>query len=282
LTNLSDEIYAQNLKRPFSSVLVDGGLEKGEDCSENFYREGLALLNAGCTNIANSLAAINRLVFDDKAVSMEDLITALKKNWEGYEKLRQAALNAPKYGNDNDYVDRFMKWVHVETNKIFMKHRGNHGGMYTLGSSIASGYYAVSMTAWATPDGRRYLDPGADATASPTAGSDTRGPTAVINSVSKINVLDSGWDQLLNAKFHPTMLAENRAAIKAYIKSWGQKPNWHVQFNVVDKETLLDAQEHPEKHQDLVVRVAGYSAFFVDLSGAVQDDIIKRAELMID
>ena len=281
LTNLSDEIYAQNLKRPFSSVLVDGGLEKGEDCSGNFYREGLALLNAGCTNVANSLAAMKKLVFDDKIVSVEDLITALKKNWEGYEELRQLALNAPKYGNDDDYVDRFMKWVHVETNKIFMKYSGNHGGMYTLGSSIASGYYAVSMSAWATPDGRRHMDPGADATASPTAGSDTRGPTAVVNSVSKINVLDSGWDQLLNAKFHPKMLAENRDVIKAFIKSWSQRPNWHIQFNVVDKETLHDAQKHPEKHQDLVVRVAGYSAYFVDLSGVVQDDIIKRTELNV-
>ncbi len=279
LTNLSDAIYAQNLKRPFSSGLVDGGIEKGQDCSENFYQEGLALLVGGMTNIANSMAVIEKLVFDDQVVSMEELLTALKQNWEGYEDLRQQALRVPKYGNDDDYVDKFMKWVHVESNKAFMKQKGNHGGMFTLGSSIASGYYAVTMIAWASPDGRKFLDPGADATASPTAGSDTRGPTAVLNSVRKIDVLDSGWDQLLNAKFHPAMLTGNADAAKAYLKTWSQGNNWHVQFNVVDKETLLDAQEHPQNHQDLIVRVAGYSAFFVDLGRGVQDDIIKRTEL---
>lgn len=280
LTNLSDEIYAQYLKRPFSSGLVEGGIEKGEDCSENFYKEGLALLVGGLTNIANSLAVVEKLVFDDKVVSMEELIKALKQNWEGYEELRQIALRVPKYGNDDDYVDKFMKWVHVESNKAFMEQKGNHGGMFTLGSSIASGYYAVTMIAWASPDGRKFLEPGADATASPMAGSDTQGPTAVLNSVQKINILDSGWDELLNAKFHPDMLTKNKDAAKAYLKTWSQGNNWHVQFNVVDKETLLDAQDHPKDHQDLIVRVAGYSAFFIDLGKGVQDDIIKRTELI--
>lgn len=279
LTNLSDEIYATYLKRPFSSGLVEGGIEKGLDCSKNFYVEGLALLVGGVTNVANSLTVIEKLIFDDKYVTMEELLEALRKNWEGYEDLRQVALKVPKYGNDDDYADKFMKWVHIESNHAFMKEKGNHGGMYTLGSSIASGYYAVTMTAWASPDGRKFLAPGADATASPAAGTDTQGPTSVINSVSKIDVIDSGWDQLLNSKLHPDMLTGDKGAAKAFVKTWGQGNNWHVQFNVVDRETLVDAQEHPVDHQDLVVRVAGYSAFFVDLGRGVQDDIIKRTEL---
>lgn len=278
--NIGQVLHMEYLGRPLSSALVDGGLEKGKDAMENMYREGLTVLAAGPTNVVNSLAVIKKLVFEDKVIKMEELLEALKNNWVGYEELWQRAINqVPKFGNDDPYVDELMRWVHIESNKTFNKYKGIYGGPYMLGSSIAAGYYSASLVTWATPDGRRDGEPSADAAVSPVAGSDKKGPTAVLNSVAKLSPLDTGWDHLFNQKFLPQFLVgDYRGLFKSYIKSWSDLPIWHIQFNVVSKETLEDAQRNPEKYSNLVVRVAGYSAYFVHLAREVQDDLISRTE----
>jgi len=273
-------IYDEFVPRPFSSGLFEDCIEKGKPLPKNLYMERITLLAGGLTNVANSLAVIKKLVFDDKIITMSELVHALRKNWEGYEWLRQKAINdVPKFGNDDPYVDELMKWVHIKTNEVFRKFKGVHGGEIFLDSSLASGYYGISLGTGATPDGRKDRDPFADASVSPAAGTDKKGPTAVINSVGRLNPIETGWNHLLNQRFLPQLLqGENREIFKQYLKTWSDLPIWHIQFNVVSNEILRDAQKNPEKYQDLVVRVAGYSAYFVELPKEVQDDIIKRTE----
>ncbi|MBW2058669.1 MAG: hypothetical protein JRH07_00075 [Deltaproteobacteria bacterium] len=278
--NMAAYLYRTYGQRPFSSALVDGGLEKGKEASANMYREGVTVLAAGPTNVANSLAVLGKMVFEEKRCSMSTLMEALKNNWDGYEDLRQWAINrVPKYGNDDSYVDEIMRWVHVESNRQFQKYQGIAGGRYTLASSIAAGYYALSLGTGATPDGRRDGEPCADATVSPHAGTDRKGPTAVLKSVAHLDPLITGWDHLLNQRFFPAFLVgKHRAAFKGYLKTWAQLPIWHIQFNAVSTETLRDAQKNPDRYSDLVVRVAGYSAYFTQLPRELQDQVIARTE----
>lgn len=281
MNNIGQVLYAQYLGRPFSSALVDNGIESGKESIDNMYREALTVLAAGPTNVANSLAVLQKLVFQDKVTTMKELLGALKNNWGGYEDLRQLAINrVPKFGNDDTFVDDLMRWVHIKSNEQFKQYKGVYGGTYVLGSSLSAGYYAMSLRTLATPDGRRNGEPCSDATVSPAAGSDKKGPTAVLNSVAKLSPLDTGWgDYLLNQKFLPQHVSgEYRELFKSYIKSWSDLPIWHIQFNMLSKETLEDAQRNPGKYSDLVVRVAGYSAYFLHLPKEVQDDIIRRTE----
>lgn len=284
LWNISETIYCEYAQRPFSSVLTHDGVKRGLDANRITEYGGVTtLLNAGATNVANSLAVIKKLVFDDRELTINQLVDALRKNWEGYEELRQKAINkVPKFGNDDPYVDELMRWVHIETNKQFMQYKDIFGFPYRLGSSIAAGYYGLSLHTAATPDGRKNREPCADASISPAAGTDKKGPTAVLKSASKINPIDSGWDQLLNQRFMPEYInGVNKKIFKSYLKTWSDLPIYHIQFNVVDNEMLKDAQLHPDMYTDLIVRVAGYSAFFVDLPKEVQNDIILRAEQKI-
>ncbi|MHA1832728.1 MAG: pyruvate formate lyase family protein [Candidatus Baldrarchaeia archaeon] len=278
--NIATAIYTEYAPRPFGSILLEDCLEKGKEAMKNMYKERITMLVAGCTNVADSLAVIKKLVFDDKVITMDELLKALRNNWEGYEWLRQKAINdVPKFGNDDPYVDELMRWVHEETNKIFRQHKGIYGGAYTLESSIAAGYYAAALKTWATPDGRKAGEPVADATVSPMAGRDKNGPTAVLKSVSNLNPLRTTWNHLLNQRFLPQYLTgEYKEVFANYLKTWSKLPIWHIQFNVVSNEVLRDAQKNPEKYQNLVVRVAGYSARFIDLPKEVQDDIIRRTE----
>jgi len=278
--NIATAIYTEYAPRPFGSILLEDCLEKGKEAMKNMYKERITMLVAGCTNVADSLAVIKKLVFDDKVITMDESLKALRNNWEGYEWLRQKAINdVPKFGNDDPYVDELMRWVHEETNKIFRQHKGIYGGAYTLESSIAAGYYAAALKTWATPDGRKAGEPVADATVSPMAGRDKKGPTAVLKSVSNLNPLRTGWNHLLNQRFLPQYVTgEYKEVFANYLKTWSKLPIWHIQFNVVSNEVLRDAQKNPEKYQNLVVRVAGYSARFIDLPKEVQEDIIRRVE----
>ena len=280
IRNVLDAVYEEYGPRPLASAFLDGCMEKGKEAAKNIYHDWVFFLVAGIVNVINSLAVIKKLVFEDKVVSMEELLKALRNNWEGYEWLRQKAINdVPKFGNDDPYVDELMRWVHEETNKIFRQHKGIYGGAYTLESSIAAGYYAAALKTWATPDGRKAGEPVADATVSPMAGRDKKGPTAVLKSVSNLNPLRTGWNHLLNQRFLPQYVTgEYKEVFANYLKTWSKLPIWHIQFNVVSNEVLRDAQKNPEKYQNLVVRVAGYSARFIDLPKEVQEDIIRRVE----
>ena len=230
----------------------------------------------GVTTLADSLAALKKLVFDEKNISMQELLIALENNWEGHEYLQNLCLAAPNFGNDDDYVDLIIRDVIKKTTKIVESFVNYHGFNYMLDGSSGSAYYGYSGLLGATPDGRNDKDPINDGTISPVNCRDINGPTAVLKSVSKIEPLAT-FNQLLNQKFNPQFLeGENKKIFSAYLKTWADLGIHHVQFNVMDHKKLKDAQENPAEHSDLVVRVAGFSAYFVDLPEGLQNSIIER------
>ena len=279
IANTADAFYEEYLPRPFLSALFDGGIEKGKDCRKWFYYPKRTMGYIGATNVANSLAAIKRLVFEEKRLPLTKLLEALKNNWEGEEELRQMFINeAPKFGNDDDYVDLLAREIHCQVSREIESVKNCYGHHFLTDGSTSSTYYAFSGLTGATPDGRKDRDLFADGSASPTPGTDKKGPTAILKSVSKLDPLAS-HNLLFNQKFPPQFLeGGNKEVFASYLKTWCDLGIHHIQFNIADRETLLDAQQHPEKYSDLVVRVAGYAAYFVDLSRKLQDDIIRRTE----
>jgi formate C-acetyltransferase len=280
LENISRSIYEKYLPRPFYSALLDSCIEKGKDTEQWTYPSMISNLCIiiGPTNVADSIAAVKKVVFDDKKVSMDELLRAMDNNWEGYEEIRQMMLQAPKYGNDDDYADEIATEVQLKTSAVmaeFTDRFGNHGKGDGGGVSAT---YGLAHDTPATPDGRGDGDPFADGTLSPTQGGDHNGPTAVLKSASKIST-EKTYNHLLNQKFLPSVLeGDMKKVFMSYLKSWADLGISHIQFNIVDRETLVAAQQRPENYQDLIVRVAGYSAYFVDLSKGLQDSIIKRTE----
>ena len=277
--NYSKEMSVQCNPDPTNSLLIDESLEKGIEAQKLNMVEWAwpNFIFIGRQNLADSLAAIQKLVFDDKKYTLEELITALKTNWDGHEEMRQDFLNAPKYGNDNDYADEWYQKVNVRMEKTLHQMTDAYGFHGTIDSSVVILYQLVGLGCGASPDGRRAAEHLADGSTSPMAGADKEGPTAVLNSAAKSPYLHT---QLFNQRFLPMWLeGENKSLFRAYLKEWYDKGNLsHIQFNVVDGAVLRDAQEHPEEHQDLQVRVAGYSAFFVDLPREVQESIVGRSE----
>jgi pyruvate-formate lyase len=230
----------------------------------------------GGINAANSLAAIQRLVFEQKRYTMEELIQALDANWSGYEVMRQDFLNAPKYGNDDDFADDWAVRFLVGMNDTVSKFKDAWGYSFTMDGSTASGYTMMGLAAGASPDGRLACTSLADGSLSPMSGTDNEGPTAVLNSVGKVPYMHT---ELFNQRFMPTFLeGENKELFADYLKVWHKKEIPHIQFNVVNSKELREAQVKPEEHSELIVRVAGYSAHFIDLPDYSQDSIIERTE----
>lgn len=277
IENLAQDFYVNYMQCPFTSALMDGCIETGKDYHEQSDHSWTALLCCGNTNVADSLAAIQKFVFDNKAITMEELMQVLENNFEGQEDLRLRLLNeAPKFGNDDDYVDKWMREVQHRTNEVVNENLDYYGKPWTLDGSIAGGYYPWGRRTGALPDGKKYTETFADAVFSPVAGRDKKGPTAVLMSMGKVTPT---WPFLANQKFLPQFLeGDNRELFAKYLKTWSELGNWHIQFNVVSRKTLLDAQANPQNYSDLIVRVAGYSAYFVDLTKGLQDDIIARVE----
>ena len=276
MNNMIDFFYQQDLPRPFLSPLLDGCIEKAKDCRQWSYFYKTILGPMGSTTLADSLAALKKLVFDEKRVRMADLVDALNKNWQGKEKLQQMFIDAPHFGNDDDYVDLMGRDVLHEMAKIVNSFVNYLGFDYLQDGSSGSTYYGYSGLLGATPDGRKDKDPINDGTISPVYGRDKKGPTAVLNSVSKVDPLIT-LNHLFNQRFLPQFLqGSNKEIFASYLKCWADLGIHHVQFNVFDTETLRDAQRRPEAYSDLVVRVAGYSAYFADLPKGLQDSIIER------
>jgi pyruvate-formate lyase len=242
--------------------------------------ENGAVLNAvGMINVADSLVAIKKLVFDDKAITLRELKAALTADWQGEEaqRIRKLCLAAPKYGNDDDYADSvaadlYRFWADT-TESFGTAFNGTHK---PSAISITSQAPGGALTG-ATPDGRYGGECLADGTMSAMRGRDIRGVTALLKSASKIDQTRY-QSTLLNIRFHPSALTSDSdlRKLSALIRTYFALGGKHMQFNVVTAETLLDAQVHPELYRDLVVRVAGYSAYFVQLSRAIQDEIIER------
>jgi formate C-acetyltransferase len=207
---------------------------------------------------------------------MAELLEGLKSNWEGKEDLRRLCLSAPKFGNDDDYVDLIAKDLHYRVCEAVRNIRSYFGTPMIVDGSVASAHYAFGIDTWATPDGRRSGDSYHDGSIAPMMGRDVKGPTAALKSISKIDVLKT-TNHLYNQSVSPQFLVGHNAQVFAdYLKTWLDLGIHHIQFSVVDREEMLDAQVHPEEHADLIVRVCGYSAYFVDLSKGLQDTVIER------
>lgn len=265
-----------------SALMVDG-IKVGRDALDRVmpFENGSALNAVGMINVADSLAAIKQLVFDQKKVALQELKAALDANWQGerYTEIQQMCLCAPKYGNGDPFVDSIAGELYEFWARTALTFGTIYGGTNKpTGISITAHAPGGTLTG-ATPDGRFAGECLADGTMSPMRGRDTHGPTAVIRSAAAIDQLQF-QATLLNMKFHPSALAqtEDMQKLSSLIKTYFRMGGKHIQFNVVNRETLVDAQAHPENYRDLIVRVAGYSAFFVNLSKSVQDEIVARTE----
>ena len=327
--NAIDTAHADRCPLPFLSSMVDDCMKRGKT-----VQEGGAVYNFtgpqgfGIANVADSLYAVKKLVFEEKKVTLSEYKKALALNFgKGFdsitvqemteeiikelakagqqpsqaqiagivkgimnteipdkdrelcEKLLAMIDEIPKYGNDIEEVDSFAREVAYTYTKPLQNYRNPRGGIFQAGLYPVSANVPLGAQTGATPDGRLAHTPVADGV-SPTAGRDIHGPTATANSVSKLDHGIASNGTLLNQKFHPSALSgdEGLNNFVALIRSYFDQKGSHMQFNVVDRNTLLDAQKYPEKYQHLVVRVAGYSALFTTLSRSLQDDIIRRTE----
>lgn len=291
--NAIDKASERDVPDILCSTLTDDCIGRGKTIKEGgAVYDFISGLQVGIANMADSLAAIKKLVFDEGHITTSELWDALESDFAGPEgeRIRQMLVNeAPKYGNDDDSVDQLVVEAYEPYIDEIAKYpntrhgRGPIGGIRYAGTSSISANVGQGMGTMATPDGRHAHEPLAEG-CSPAHNADTHGPTAVFKSVSKLPTEKITGGVLLNQKMAPTMLASerNRQKLEMLISTFFDRLHgYHVQYNIVDRATLLDAQEHPERHKDLIVRVAGYSAFFNVLSRATQDDIIARTEQTI-
>ena len=278
ISNVVDALEEELVPQPLLSALTDDCIEKGQDVRRYKWYANKIIPPVGQVTIFNSLAAMKKLVFDDKKLTMSELIDALKNDWEGKEELRQMFLQAPKFGNDDDYVDILARDVQNGITAVIKSFKNLWGVNFMEDGTAGSSYYNWSGLTGATPDGRKDRDLFNDGTISPTVGTDLKGPTAVLKSVAKIDHVGT-FTHLFNQKLTPNTLSdENKDKFVAYLRTFVDLGVHHVQFNVYDRETLLDAQQHPDNYPNLTVKVAGYSSYFVDLGEAVQNQIIARTE----
>ncbi|HDQ03398.1 MAG TPA: hypothetical protein ENN23_02340 [Deltaproteobacteria bacterium] len=280
LERINLELCEKYLPRPFYSAVVEGCIESGKECRKWVYPSMLHHFTQviGGTNVADAITAVRKVVFEDKLVTLPELIKIMDNNWAGREDIRQTCLNAPKFGNDDDYADLIAKEVQRRGEEAMESIKDRYGFANRGDGSAVSATYGLAIDTPATPDGRLDGEPFADSTLAPCPGRDKKGPTAVLNSCAKITAEET-YNHLLNQKFSPKFLEDDlKPAFMGYLKTWKELNVPHIQFNVVDKKTLQTAQEYPEKYADMIVRVAGFSAYFVDLSRGLQDHIIARTE----
>ena len=277
--NLAQEVLTNTYPDPVNSLLLKEPLERGVDLKKlhKEYDTYPAVFILGLITAADSLAALQKLVFDEQKYTMDEVLTALNEDWEGYEAMRQDFLNAPKYGNDDDYADTWAVKLATRFEHTISQVSDAWGYKLISDGGTAAGYQTAGMACGPTPDGRKAMGTLTDGSRSPMGGADRSGPTAVLNSAAKIPFMHT---ELLNQRFMPACLANgNRRLFAAYLREWYEKGTIpHIQFNVVNDAVLRNAQEHPENYQDLQVRVAGYSAFWIDLPKGTQDSIIARTK----
>ncbi len=288
--NAIDKASERDVPDILCSCLTDDCIGRGKTIKEGgAVYDFISGLQVGIANMADSLAAIKTLVYDEKKLTQQQLWDAIMDDFtsEENQKIQQMLINeAPKYGNDNDEVDQLVVEAYDSYLDEIKKYpntrygRGPIGGIRYGGTSSISANVGQGMGTFATPDGRKAWEPLAEG-CSPAHNCDKSGPTAVFKTVSKLPTEKITGGVLLNQKMTPTMIAteENKQKLELLISAFFNRLHgYHVQYNIVSKETLIAAQLHPEKHKDLIVRVAGYSAFFNVLSKKTQDDIIGRTE----
>ena len=288
--NVIDKASERDVPDILCSALTDDCIARGKTIKEGgAVYDFISGLQVGIANMADCLAAIKKLVYEEKKITRQELWNAILDDFSSPEnkKIQEMLIReAPKYGNDDDYVDQLIVEAYdsyieeIEKYPNTRYNRGPIGGIRYAGTSSISANVGQGMSTMVTPDGRNAFEPLAEG-CSPAHNSDKNGPTAVFKSVSKLRTNKITGGVLLNQKMTPQMLSteENRQKLELLIKTFFNRLHgYHVQYNIVSKETLIDAQKHPEKHKDLIVRVAGYSAFFNVLSKKTQDDIIGRTE----
>jgi pyruvate formate-lyase/glycerol dehydratase family glycyl radical enzyme len=277
--NIIERLYANYMPAPFMSIVMDDCIARGLD-----YHNGGARYNptyiqgVGIGTLTDSLAAVKYHVFDEQDISMDELLKALNADFERYEHFRQKLLfHTPKYGNDDDYADGIAEEVFNVYYDLLNGRPNTKGGRYRVNLLPTTVHIYFGSVTGALPNGRKAGEPVSEGI-SPTQGADTKGPTAVVKSAARIDHARTGGT-LLNMKFNPQVLAgEGIDKLLHLIRSYFKLDGHHVQFNVIDAEMLRKAQQNPEQHRDLIVRVAGYSDYFVDVGRDLQNEIIARTE----
>lgn len=275
-----ERLYAQKMPAPFLSIIVDDCIAKGRDYNAGGARYNTNYIQGvGLGSITDALAAIRDLVFERRLVELPQLLTALSQDFHGHEPLRQQLLNrAPKYGNDDEGADQVLTQVFNIFHRAVDGRPTAKGGCYRINLLPTTCHVYFGAKTGATADGRHAQQPFSEGI-SPVQGADRLGPTAVLRSASKFDHLKTGG-ALLNQKFTPAVLAGEQGLKKlmALVRAYFRLDGHHIQFNVVDRATLLAAQKDPLAHRDLIVRVAGYSDYFCDLTRELQDEIIARTQ----
>ena len=277
--NIIERLYANYMPAPFMSIVMDDCIARGLD-----YHNGGARYNptyiqgVGIGTLTDSLAAVKYHVFDEKNISMDELLKAMQADFQGHEHLRQKLLyHTPKYGNDDDFADGIAEEVFNVYYDLLNGRPNTKGGKYRVNLLPTTVHIYFGSVVGALPNGRKAGETVSEGI-SPTQGADTKGPTAVVKSAARIDHARTGGT-LLNMKFNPQMLAgEGIDKLLHLIRSYFKLDGHHIQFNVIDAEMLRKAQQNPEQHRDLIVRVAGYSDYFVDVGRDLQKEIIARTE----
>ena len=275
------EVHAKFKPKPFISATTGDCLARGLDLTWGGARYNFTgVQGVGAATVGDSLAALDALVFREGHVRMDGLLAALDADFEGHEPLRQMLVNrAPKYGNDDETADRFTRLAAEIYCQEVEKHSNLRGGRYQPGLYSVTTHVALGLAVGATPDGRLAGVPLSQGI-SPVQGRDSQGPTAAMRSAARLNHTLVSNGSAFNQKLNPTFLRGGKGpeTLTGLVNGYFQLGGMQLQWNLVDREMLLAAQEHPEDHRDLIVRVSGYSALFIDLERVVQDDIIARME----
>ncbi|GAB6100270.1 glycyl radical protein [Halanaerocella petrolearia] len=292
LSVISDHVADVNLEKLVPDIvcssLINNCIERGKTVKEGgAVYDMISGLQVGLANVANSFASLKKYIYEEEELTTEEVMETLENNFTGEkgQEIQEMLKDAPKYGNDIDYVDQVALDAYnsykkeIKNYKNTRYNRGPIGGQYYLGTSGISSNVPMGSVCGATPDGREKGTPTAEG-ASPTQGTDVNGPTGVINSITKLPTIEITGGQLLNQKLSPELLEGQSQFNKfiSFIKSFINLKGWHIQFNIVSSETLKAAQRNPEEYRDLIVRVAGYCAQFVTLDEKTQNDIISRTE----
>lgn len=282
IKNTDKAMLSQYMPSPLQSALLPVCVERAEDVIDGgtapFYCFAMSL--AGAPNVGDSLAAIRKYVFEEKVLTMAELCEALSRNFEGFEDLRKLLLRAPKFGNDNPYVDTLVNQVLSFVSDVVAETEGFHGAGSPVAAAAVTANIGLGMVCGATTDGRKAGEPISEGGISPAQGHNDHGATATMMSVAKLDHSKLRHGEVLNMRMDPEAvegpekLGKFAALVRAYLNAGG----FLVQFNIVSTETLRDAQRYPENHRDLVVRVATYAAYFVELGAELQNDIIRRME----
>jgi formate C-acetyltransferase len=279
-----DKIHAAKVPVPYVSILVPECLARGKDVTEGGAKYNFTCPTAvGIANTADSLSALKKLIFDEGRIDKAQLLAGLQADFKDAEILRRNLINnAPKYGNDIDYVDKIAQDIFNAYTQELTRYVDYRGGSFQPGFTAVTANIALGHDVGATPDGRKATQPLAEGV-SPVIGRERNGPTAIMKSVSKLDLVKAANGHILNLKLNAQMFADQRGvtALMELLRTFCELDIMHIQFNTISVEILREAQKKPEEYRDLVVRVAGYSAFYTCLSEEVQNTIIQRTEHML-